>query len=206
MERPLPPREMFRFDGPAFLPAAGMDTFVRATFFDPESPLFIEEHAILEQATFGYLWAAPEAQDRNRSIIGTAQLVRPPQKKWSTLRSWHQVFAWFGPIDYLITLSAPYCIDSTASDAEVLALIDHELCHCCQAEKDGVPLFNRETGVPIWGMRGHDVEQFVGVVDRWGAGPSGVVELVEAATRAPRFGEVDIRAVLGGCGTCARAA
>jgi hypothetical protein len=206
MKRPLPPPDMAQYGSPAFLPADGMDEFVRATFLDQDSPLFIPEHEILAQATFGYLWAAPEAKDRNRMIVGTAQLMRPPQKKWTSLRALFQVEQWFGDIDFLITLSVPYVTASHVTEAEVLALIDHELCHCCQDERDGAPLFRQDTGEPIWGMRSHDVEQFIGPVRRWGAGPAGVTELVSAAQQPPLFGEVDIRSVVEGCGTCLRAA
>lgn len=205
MERPRPPEEVF-YLSPAFLPAEGMDAFVRGTFLDPESPLFIQEHEILEQADIGYLWAGPAARDKNRMILGTAQQIRPPQKKWSSLRSFYQVEEWFGPIDFLITLSAPYCADRETTDAEFLALLDHELSHCVQEERNGIPQFSHDTGRPLWAVRGHDVEQFVGVVERWGAEATGVTELVAAASRAPRFEGADIQRILNGCGTCLRAA
>lgn len=205
-DRPLPDPAMLGVEGPAFAPAEDLDAFVRSTFLDPASDLFIEEHEILTQARIGYLWAAPEAKDKNRQIIGLAQLVRQPQKKWSSLRSYHQVRDWFGPIDFLITLSAPYCLE-TATDAEFLALLDHELMHCRQDENDwGGPRFNQDTGEPVWRVVGHDVEQFVGVTARWGARAAGVEELVAAGSRAPQFGDVDIRRVVAGCGTRARAA
>lgn len=204
--RPLPDPAMLGVDGPAFAPADGVDAFVRATFLDADSPLFIEEHEVLGQAAVGYLWAAPEARDRNRTILGTAQLVRPPQRKWSSQRSWHQVQDWFGHIDFLITLSAPWCLQA-ATDVEFLALLDHELSHARQdVDAYGDPRFSQETGLPIWRVVGHDVEEFVGVVERWGARAAGVAELVEAASRPPRFADADIRTVLDGCGTCRKAA
>jgi hypothetical protein len=206
LPRPLPDPAMLGAEGWAFGPAEGMDAFVRATFLDPASPLFIEEHEVLAQARIGYLWAAAEARDKNRQILGTAQLIRPPQKKWPSLRAYHQVQDWFGHVDFLITLSAPFCLEA-ATEAEYLALLDHELSHCRQdVDAFDEPKFSQDTGAPLWRVVGHDVEQFVGVVERWGADAAGVTDLVAAARRPPRFGDVDIRAVLDGCGTCRKAA
>ena len=207
LARPLPAESMIDHRGtPAFTPAEGMAEFVEEVFLDPGSDLHIEEHEILAHASIGYLWAGREAKDRNRRIIGTAQLVRPPQKKWSSLRSYHQVRDWFGNIDFLITLDASYCLE-TATDAEFLALLDHELSHCRQdVDEFDCPRFNQETGRPYWRIVGHDVEQFVGVTQRWGAAAAGAEELVAAAAEGPRFGPVDIQRVVAGCGTRARAA
>jgi hypothetical protein len=80
-----------------------------------------------------------------------------------------QMHEWFGRIPkYIITLAADYC--EQCNDLEFCALVEHELYHIAQATDDfGAPKFNKETGQPVLKLRGHDVEEFVGVVRRYGA-------------------------------------
>ena len=108
---------------------------------------------------------------------------------------------WFGVVpDFIITLDAAYCHE--CSDSELLALIEHELYHCAQ-DRDGfgMPKFNRDTGMPVFTIRGHDVEEFIGVVRRYGMGnPEGeLAQLVQAANQAPEFSNDRIATM---CGTC----
>ena len=74
-----------------------------------------------------------------------------------------------------------------------------------KAVKDefGAPKFNQQTGRPSFTMRGHDVEEFVGVVRRYGAEATGVRALVDAANAGPEIAAADIAQC---CGTCLRAA
>lgn len=51
--------------------------------------------------------------------------------------------------------------------------------------------------MPKLGIRGHDVEEFVGIVRRYGAGDT--AKFVAAAQRAPEVGHADIARA---CGTC----
>ena len=102
-------------------------------------------------------------------------------------------------LSFLITFAASYAADCT--DAEWCALVEHELYHVAHARGlFGEPLFTKE-GRPRLEIRGHDVEEFVGVVRRYGTGnPEGnLARLVEAAGRAP---EVSRLQVAGACGTC----
>ncbi|WP_420376855.1 putative metallopeptidase [Sinorhizobium medicae] len=48
-------------------------------------------------------------------------------------------------------------------------------------------------------MRGHDVEDFVGVVRRYGADAAGVRAIVDAANRPPEIARANIAHA---CGTC----
>ncbi|WP_275593268.1 putative metallopeptidase [Rhizobium gallicum] len=85
---------------------------------------------------------------------------------------------------FLLTFDAHYA--STCSDAEFCALVEHELYHAGQ-ERDafGAPKFRRD-GSPAFGLRGHDVEEFVGVVRRYGADAAGIRAIVDAPTGHPR--------------------
>jgi Putative phage metallopeptidase len=85
-----------------------------------------------------------------------------------------QVTEWFGEIpDFILTFGASYA--SICSDAQWCALCEHELSRC-GVERDafGAPKFRKSTGLPSFTLVGHDVEEFVGVVRRYGADATGV--------------------------------
>jgi hypothetical protein len=64
----------------------------------------------------------------------------------------------------------------------------------------GALRFNRETGLPVLKVRTHDVEEFVGVVRRYGTGHSANLQaLVHAASQQPEVAEASLRMT---CGTC----
>jgi hypothetical protein len=136
---------------------------------------------------------------RGRLILGTCQLLPPSGDKWSVGRSLAQLAEWFEEMpDFLITLYAPAC--GEMDDASFMALLEHELYHAAQKRgEEGDPMFNRETGKPVWAIRGHDVEQFVGVVRRYGARASGVSELVDAAINGPEIVAARVSIVCGNC-------
>jgi hypothetical protein len=119
---------------------------------------------------------------------------------WQRGRKEQQFQEWFGRIpEFLITLDADYA--RQASDLEWCALVEHELYHIGQRTDDyGQPAFSKD-GRPKLGIRGHDVEEFVGIVRRYGVGGAAgdTATLVEAANRAPEVGSVSIAHA---CGTC----
>ncbi|HGM6992082.1 TPA: putative metallopeptidase [Serratia marcescens] len=109
----------------------------------------------------------------------------------------NEVQEWFGEVPkFIITLAADYC--TQCSDAEFCALVEHELYHIAQATDDfGAPKFNKE-GQPVLKLRGHDVEEFVGVVRRYGASVE-VQELVDAANRPAEVAQLNIARACGNC-------
>ena len=203
MTRPLPPRDLLESID-RFEPAEDVRQWIVDTFIDPDSDLFNEDHAHLAQAEIGVLWTTCENARNMRTVIGQAELMPPmAMGKWQRARAIAQVEDWFGDLpDFLITFSAPAA--AMMEDAQFCALVEHELYHCAQAKDAfGMPRFRREDGAPIFAIRGHDVEEFVGVVARYGAGAAGVSEMIEAAGRRPLIAAADIA---GACGTCQRAA
>jgi ribosomal protein S27AE len=109
-----------------------------------------------------------------------------------------QLLGWFGMApDFVLTFDAHYC--ASCSDAEFMALVEHELYHCGQQRDEFGGLKFRKSGLPVFAMRGHDVQEFVGVVRRYGADAAGVRELVEAAKKEPEVSAVRVAQV---CGTC----
>jgi hypothetical protein len=96
-------------------------------------------------------------------------------------------------------LDARYCRE--ADDAAFCALVEHECYHIGHKhDAFGDPEFTEE-GMPKLRIRGHDVEEFVGVVRRYGVGdPEGTVaQLVSAANRKPEVSHLHISQA---CGTC----
>lgn len=207
MSRPYPPEALAAFSeiemADRFIPAPDLLAWIRETFLDDASALYNRDHAHLQDAKLGILWTNCDNSKNMRVVIGQAELMPPmAMGKWQRARAIQQVEEWFdGLPDFLLTFSAPAAIDM--DDVSFCALVEHELYHCAQKlDKFGMPAFNQSTGKPVFAMRGHDVEQFVGVVERYGADAAGVSAMVEAAKRVPIVGRASIA---GACGTCLRA-
>ncbi len=86
--------------------------------------------------------------------------------------------------DFLIILDRGWweAVDDQAREA----LVFHELMHADQAvDQYGAPRFNKDTGLPVWRIRAHDVEEFNAVVRRYGAW----VPDISAFVRAVSHGE-----------------
>ena len=81
-------------------------------------------------------------------------------------------------------------------------MLDHELYHFAQAtDRFGAPRFNEATGRPRFCIKRHDVEEFVGVVRRFGVLGESMTSLMIAASEAP---EVAPAKLAQSCGTCLR--
>lgn len=120
---------------------------------------------------------------------------------WQKARQEQQMREWFGYVPtFIITLAADYC--AQCSDAEFCALVEHELYHLAhELDEFGAPKFTKD-GYPKIGLRGHDVEEFIGVVQRYGASAQ-VAKMVEAAKRTPEVSGINIAHA---CGTCLKVA
>ena len=208
LRRPRPPAHLLGTQGELtatpFVPAPDLEAWARATFVEEDAPLLNEEHLHLRDATLGFLWCAVPNTRQMNAVVGQAEMLSLQGGKWSKARQEMQIEGWFGCLpDFLITLHADYA--DRCSDPAFCALVEHELLHCGQAKDGwGQPRFSTQTGRPIFSMRGHDVEEFVSIVARYGVGNAAgrTAALVEAAGRAPIVCEADIA---GACGTCGRA-
>ena len=193
--RPQPPSDNlfgFRPD------QEGLGAWAHATFIDGSSPICNPHHAHLDSAFIGWLWTDEEAAHQGRRILGECRLIQSQQRKWSSAMMHHQLKQWFGGTpDFVITIQADAAREM--DDASFCALVEHELYHAGQAlNQYGDPAFTKH-GQPIYAMRGHDIEEFVGVVERYGAGAAGVQALVDAAKGRPAIGVASLAAA---CGTC----
>lgn len=200
--RPMPPAEALEPVPDLFVPAEDLREWIVETFLDSDSPMFNPDHTHLDQAEIGVLWTNCANSRNMRVVIGQAELMPPiAMGKWQRARAIAQIEEWFGALpDFLITFHAAAA--ASMDDTSFCALVEHELYHCAQ-ERDqyGAPKFTRD-GAPKFAIRGHDVEEFVGVVARYGADAQ-VREMIDAAAMGPAVALADIA---GACGTCLRAA
>lgn len=202
MNRPTPPKGLGLLNEGdeypvSFAPAPDVTDWLFTMIIDPDGELYNPDHQHLIEADLCVLWSASGFTKQGRTIIGQAEQVTFRCGPWQKGRQEQQMIEWFGRVPaYLITLDASYCVQ--CSDADFCALIEHELYHIAQ-EHDafGVPKFTKE-GRPKLCMRGHDVEEFVGVVRRYGASPD-VQALVDAANSPAEVGKLNISRA---CGTC----
>lgn len=198
MDRPTPPSELLDDLEDRFTPDEAFREWIVATFINPAGSLHNPEHEHLQFATLGILWTNVHNARQMRIVIGQAELM-PPQAmgKWQRARAEQQVTEWFGHIpDFMLTFHAGAAV--SMDDTSFCALVEHELYHCGQKRDDsGLPKFKQD-GTPSFGIRGHDVEEFVGVVARYGA-TDVVAQMVDAAASAPTMPRLDIARA---CGTC----
>ena len=206
-------RSSFGRGGGVFEPALDLEEWVLSELLAEDRPLSNYDHAHLREgeARVGFLWATERYLTKGVRVLGTAQTGEPTGKAWSAGRQRQQLAEWFGDVpDFLVTLDAWHARDALAEGRpqNLLAVLEHELYHCAQDKTaDGDPRFDRD-GRPVWGIRPHDVEEFAGVVLRYGheAQPD-VAAFVEAVDHAREHGPQVAAADLDGlCGTCLRRA
>lgn len=202
MERPIPPKSLLGLSelsdfGIRLAPAPEVWDWVSRQILANTGSIHNEDHAHLIDANIGVLWASSGFAKQGRVVLGQAEQIMFRAGGWQKARQEQQMRDWFGEVPgFVITLAADYC--SQCSDAEFCALVEHELYHIAQATDDyGAPKFTQD-GMPKLYLRGHDVEEFVGVVRRYGASEE-VRQLVEAANRPPEVAKINISRA---CGTC----
>ena len=195
--RPMPPAEFTDPLNNRYLPAPEVLKWARATILTEGGALYNEDHAHLEYADVQFLWAPQGFVKAGRTVLGQCEEVTFRCGPWQKGRQQQQMADWFGMVpDFLITLDASYCL--TCSDAEFCALVEHELYHIAQEmDEFGAPAFNKY-GLPKLCMRGHDVEEFIGVVRRYGASQE-VQRMIDAAKTPPEVARINIARA---CGTC----
>lgn len=193
----------FRLDEPGqgTLPAIDLASFFLAALLSPDSRLYNVEHEHLLTAKIGFLFTDTPATRKGKHIMGQAEM--PSQMSgspWAKARALQQYCDWFGePQDFIITLYAPYVLQ--AAPIEQMALLEHELYHCGHVhDSQGIPKFKQD-GSPVFGIRGHDVEEFVGVARRYGISAGEGRALAEALLSGPELSPVTVSAV---CATCIR--
>lgn len=193
----MPPAELLDSPFLELLPAPEVWEWIQREILADTGSIHNPEHAHLIDASVGVLWASSAFTKKGRSVLGQAEQLMIRAGGWQKARLEQQMRAWFGEEPaFLITLAGDYCYQCT--EAEFCALVEHELYHIGQSEDEhGAPKFTQE-GLPKLYLRGHDVEEFVGVVRRYGASED-VQQLIDAASRPPEVAKINIARA---CGTC----
>jgi hypothetical protein len=193
----VPPASFADSTEARYLPAPEVLKWARAEILTEGGHLHNPDFAHLEYADVQFLWAPGSFQKQGRTVLGQCEEVTFRCGPWQKGRQQQQMCDWFGAVpDYLITLDAEYCL--TCSDLEFCALVEHELYHIGQElDEFDSPAFTKD-GLPKLYMRGHDVEEFVGVVRRYGASAD-VQRMIDAAKSAPEVSKINIARA---CGTC----
>lgn len=181
-----------------------METFEPYRLPDPETHpatiaerlLNLPEHAHLREgdASIDWLMRAEPKIKGGRHVLGTAYMPRV-NGELSELFDWMLERLLGRMPDFLIVLDLGYWETATPLQREILCY--HELCHCVQkVDRYGAPRFTKE-GLPVWGLRGHSVEEFTEVVARYGAWNDEIREFVAAVaahdSSPPCFNEADRR-------------
>ena len=202
MVRPLPPEwltdQSGRIDFNIHLtPATAVWNWLQAEILADTGSIHNPDHVHLLDADIQVMWASSCFEKQGRMVLGQAEQVAFRAGGWQKARMEQQMRDWFGDVPaFIITLAADYC--AQCSDLEFCALIEHELYHLAHAtDKYGQPAFTQD-GAPKIKLRSHDVEEFVGVVRRYGASPD-VQALVDAANSPAEVGKLNIARA---CGTC----
>lgn len=180
------------------VPAEDVHEWIHAEILSEEGTLHNPDHFHLLEADIVFMWASNAFAKKGRTVLGQCEEVMMRAGGWQKARMEQQMYEWFGRIpDFIITLAADYC--AKCSDLEFCALVEHELYHIAQeTDEFGAPEFYRDSGLPKLKLRGHDVEEFVGIVRRYGASHD-VQQLVDAANRPTEVAQLDIARA---CGTC----
>lgn len=196
--RPHPPAELIELDaGIRLCPAPEVWEWIVSEILADTGSIHNEDHAHLIDADIGIMWASSSFAKQGRIVLGQAEQVAFRAGGWQKARMEQQMLEWFDRVPaFIITLAADFC--AQCSDLEFCALVEHELYHIAQAkDNEGSPKFTQE-GMPKLEMRGHDVEEFVGVVRRYGASTE-VQALVDAANQPAEVAKLHIARA---CGTC----
>lgn len=199
-KRPVPPAALLSLPEATFAPAPEVLEWLIREIVMEDGVIHNPDHAHLLDVSLQVLWANGGFRRQGRTVIGTAEEVTFRCGAWQKGRQEQQMREWFGTVpDYLITLDASYAAE--CSDADWCALVEHEMYHLCH-KKDpfGAPAFTKD-GDPKIGIQGHDVEEFIGVVKRYGVGdPGGAIAQLAAAARG--VPSVSMSSLAGACGTC----
>jgi hypothetical protein len=203
ISRPLPPEELVEAGRQAelFRPAPDVWEWIQSVYLEEGAPLINYDHEHLVAADVAVLWTTAENIRHGRQIAGTAEIPNVKGTRWAKARERDQLMQWFGRIpEFLITLDAVTAAQD--EDLNFCALCDHELYHCgLKLDRHGSVKYDRD-GNAQFALRGHDVEEHIGVVARYGIVSAGVERLVAAALQTPLIAPAQISIA---CGNCLRA-
>ncbi|ARD29542.1 hypothetical protein OTEC02_12585 [Acinetobacter lactucae] len=206
--RPFPPTDFIdqaeEEEAIRLIPAPDLKKWVVANFLTLGGHLHNPDHDHIAELLhdneefLAFAWASSAYTRAKRMVLGQCEKVMFQQGGWKKARQEQQMRDWFGFVPtYLITIDATFC--DKANDSEFCALLEHELYHIgVERDGDGEIIYSDHTGLPKHYLAGHDVEEFIGVVKRWGANEN-VKRLIEVAKNPPFVSDLDISKCCGNC-------
>lgn len=108
------------------------------------------DHALLERCRVLYVWRDKASKSMGRVVLGRARRISGLNAFLITSGEEESL--------YVIEIAADEW--GRLTEPQRVALVDHELCHCRVLEEDDGSLSLK--------VRGHDVEEFFGIVERHG--------------------------------------
>jgi hypothetical protein len=136
--------------------------------------LVARHHDHLAKATIGLAWNLGWRCDADGHVkLGKAQKCREADRQAHGL-------------DFIILLNRDVWQQAWFTEAEMEALLDHELSHCGVRESDEGETILDEKGRPVYRMRKHDIEEFRHIVRRHGCWKSDLVAFVQDAVARDR--------------------
>lgn len=203
--RPFPSRSLLETEAGLFVPAPEVVTSMRELFISESGPFYDPTHSHLNGAQLGALWTNNELKIGGSRKAAVALMPRNKGLGKLDKDFWSFMMRMFFRVgqDFLIIFDAGLAAE--ASDPDWLITLSHELTHCAQEKKGGVPQFHKDTWMPKFAMRPHDREFFVSDL-RFGARTVLGSEVVNAVLKSELEGpEVSADYVARMCGTCAQA-
>jgi len=180
------------------IPAQDLKKWVVANFLTLGGPLHNPDHDHIAELLhdneefLAFAWASSAYTRAKRMVLGQCEKVMFQQGGWKKARQEQQMRDWFGFVP-------TYLITERANDTEFCYLLEHELYHIgVMKDENGEIIYSDSTGLPKHYLAGHDVEEFVGVVKRWGQSKN-VKRLIEVAKNPPFVSNLDISKCCGNC-------
>jgi hypothetical protein len=206
LTRPMPPPDLLSTEaeiaGKRFAPDNALSWWAYKTFIAKDGPLHNEDHAHLDDAVVCFLWTSKTNSRHGMAVIGQCEIPPTARGRWAKAKEEQQLIEWFGQVpSFLITIDANAA--AAMDDLSFCALIEHELTHCGHAkDAEGMPKFKQD-GNPVFAIRGHDISEFVGIVERYGATSDALQRAARAINRGATITPTNLAAA---CGTCQRRA
>lgn len=121
-------------------------------------------HAELSHASIAYIFRE-KMKTRDRVV-------------WGKMSKADGKLSFFNGFDFVMEIN--WEVWRTLSNMQKVALIDHQLSHATREEND--------KGERKWVLRSHDIEEFTGIVDRWGIWRPDLKPFAGAITHAQQLG------------------
>ena len=141
------------------------------------------EHLLDGEAVVDFLVVRDPVIKQEMEVLGSVHLPTV-QGRLKGVFNWMLVNKLGRIPDFLVLLDKDYWMSVETLDREIL--IHHEMCHMIHKKNNEGELRFDMFGNPVWGLRGHSVEEFNETVSRYGAYSQEIREFIAAATNGSK--------------------